>query len=238
MIVMTPELKAYWSRLEELDRLWRQREELARKPVSADVIEAYALHRLEHFTHGAEIDRLYREYVHQLALYFAQDPAGKIPSYKGVLLTGGVGSGKTTLFKAFDLTHHYIQGERILTDKNIRRLTIVSCNSIARAYADEESGGVGCLTQYFTGDYVFDDLGSENASKYYGKVMDVMGEIIQERYNHSDKIRTYVTTNLCYSEIEKNYGQRVASRLCEMCSWFALGDEVDYRRKYYVQYEA
>ena len=50
-----------------------------------------------------------------------------------------------------------------------------------------------------------------------------MAEILLSRYDLyiSRKLQTHITTNLSATEIEKNYGNRVRSRLRELCNLIA-----------------
>ena len=66
--------------------------------------------------------------------------------------------------------------------------------------------------------YCFDDLGAEQALKYYGNECNVLAEIIISRYDHyiSSDMLTHLTTNLSATEIETMYGSRVRSRMREM----------------------
>jgi hypothetical protein len=81
--------------------------------------------------------------------------------------------------------------------------------------------------------YCFDDLGLENETHHYGHTCSVMAEILLSRYDyyHSFGMLTHLTTNLNSSEIEKQYGLRVRSRLREMFNLVAFpADAVDKRK--------
>lgn len=198
--------------------------------MTAEELETAALVRLAGFTRGAVLSRQFRWLVRSLAMYFALDRRSPYPLHKGLMISGDVGTGKTTLFRAFDLTHPYFIGGELLSEENVLPYRIVSCNTIARCYVNKDKGGVGCLEPYFSGNWMFDDLGTEDTARYYGRNMDVMGEIIQERYNRFPFSRSFFTTNLTRNDIEGTYGLRVASRLKEMCSWIDIGESVDHRR--------
>ena len=66
----------------------------------------------------------------------------------------------------------------------------------------------------------FDDLGTENNRKYFGNECNVMAEILLSRYElfTNKKLQTHITTNLSATEIENQYGNRVRSRLRELCN--------------------
>ncbi len=63
--------------------------------------------------------------------------------------------------------------------------------------------------------YCFDDLGSENNTKYFGNDCNVMAEILLSQYDRfiTHGTQTHITTNLSATEIEAFYGNRVRVRL-------------------------
>lgn len=161
------------------------------------------------------------ELIGFLSRYFAGEE-GKQNLRKGIIISGCTGCGKTTLFRLF-----HFAGTRA-TEENVRLFAWRSCRDIAIEYADPVNGGVQSLKRHFAGAALFDDLGAENISSHYGNRADVMGEIIQSRYDR--KALTFFTTNLTFSQIRDTYGERVASRLSEMCSWLDMKITEDYRR--------
>lgn len=209
----------------------REHNAFAEHRCTADELEAYALKRLAFFTRGTLLSDRYRFLVHCFAQYFAGDPSCPFPLHKGIILSGSVGTGKTTLFRAFDLTHRYHDMDFLLSEKNVSPFIIKSCRSIARNYADKKDGGIESLKPYYVKNRMFDDFGAENPSSHYGYRLDVMNEIIQERYDNRYKSRTYFTTNLTYEQINKTYDVRASSRLDEMCNWIDIGETTDYRRQ-------
>ena len=79
--------------------------------------------------------------------------------------------------------------------------------------------------------YCFDDLGTEQALKYFGNECNVMGEILLRRYEYfiTHKMITHLTTNLSASELESCYGNRIRSRLREMFNLISFGTSKDKR---------
>ncbi len=59
---------------------------------------------------------------------------------------------------------------------------------------------------------------------FYGNECNVMAEILLRRYDLfiNKKLQTHITTNLSASEIEKNYGNRVRSRIRNMFNLIAF----------------
>ncbi len=150
-----------------------------------------------------------REILYKLCNYQIRDWQAckklKIDINKGILLSGPVGCGKTSLMKLIrHITPHYQSYEMIPT----RNVTF-AFNHI----------GYKIIEQY--GDsrfYCFDDLGIEPTGRYFGKDCNVMGEVILSRHELylKYKFKTHCTTNLNAEEIEQRYGNRVRSRMREL----------------------
>ena len=148
---------------------------------------------------------------------------------KGILLTGPVGCGKTSLMNLL----------RYLLPMDLRH-RLYSCREISFEYSRD---GHTAIHRYTKGSfsvkkfepiiYCFDDLGLENETQHYGNTCQVMAEIILSRYDyyHSFGMQTHLTTNLNSSEIEKQYGLRVRSRLREMFNLIAFPAETPDKRK-------
>lgn len=187
---------------------------------TSEELERVALARLQQKTDKTIAGR-YAELVSAFAKYFAREQ-GVLPLNKGIILSGCTGCGKTTLFRLF----YYANTNA--TNDNVVLFKWSDCPSIAMNYTDRDNGGVAALRPHFRGAALFDDLGAEEVASHYGNKADVMRQIIQERYKFG--ALTFITTNLTFRQIAKDYGERIASRLSEMCSWVDMGINEDYRR--------
>lgn len=130
---------------------------------------------------------------------------------KGILLSGPVGCGKTSLMKLIrHITPHYRAYEMIPT----RNVTF-AFNHIG--YSMIESYGDNRL-------YCFDDLGVEPTGRFFGKDCNVMGEILLSRHELflNRNIQTHATTNLNANELEERYGKRVRSRMRQLFNLIAF----------------
>lgn len=136
---------------------------------------------------------------------------------KGILLSGPVGCGKTSLMTLMKFIapegHKYF----------LKPCRDVSFEFIQDGYKTIHKYSIGKLHESDPRIYCFDDLGLENNLKYYGNECNVMAEILLSRYDLfiSKKIPTHLTTNLSASEIETHYGVRVRSRLRSMVNLIA-----------------
>lgn len=158
--------------------------------------------------------------IKQVAAYFSNDPDFEMMDEsfsheKGLLLFGPVGCGKTTLLK-------------VLQKNSFNPMRIVSCRKVADEYAEF---GHGAIASYSAAQFVprrewfghetvslcFDDLGTESEKKNFGNQVNVMAEIILNRYDNIEaKNKTFATTNLTADNIGNYYGERARSRMREM----------------------
>jgi len=159
--------------------------------------------------------------INKLIAYFLKDELTcnklNIDLNKGILLTGPIGCGKTTLM---NLMKHLAQPNNKFSVKPCRD---ISFEFIQDGYIIIHKYSIGKPYQFEPRNYCFDDLGTENNLKYFGNECNVIAEILLNRYDLfiSKKLQTHITTNLSAIEIEKNYGNRVRSRLREMVNLIA-----------------
>ena len=87
-----------------------------------------------------------------------------------------------------------------------------------------------CLHEHSL-DLIIDDLGAEpRMAVHYGQRSCPLQEMLMRRYVAYPQAKTYITTNLTMDEIAREYGERVRSRLEEMCDVITL-QGVDLRRR-------
>jgi len=171
--------------------------------------------------------KIYKEdeaLLFKLCCYFIQDHFScskmGIDTNKGLLISGPVGCGKTSLMKLLPhLAPHKTNYEMIPT-RNI----VFSFNA----------SGFQVLEKYNeTKNFCFDDLGIEPTGSHYTKECNVMGEILLSRYDIfiENKFKTHITSNLNALELEKKYGNRVRSRLREMFNLISFDENSADKRK-------
>jgi DNA replication protein DnaC len=159
--------------------------------------------------------------IYKLIAYFLKDEATcfqyGIKLNKGILLSGPVGCGKTSLM---NLMKYLTPTEHKFFVKPCRD---ISFEFIQDGYLIIHKYSKGKLYESEPKTICFDDLGTENNLKYFGNECNVMAEILISRYDifTTKKIQTHITTNLSASEIENVYGNRVRSRLREMINLIA-----------------
>ena len=167
-----------------------------------------------------------RDIVFKLCNYFIREKAycqkEGIDPNKGILLSGPVGCGKTSLMK---LLRHLVPLQR--------PYEIIPCRNVTFSF-----NHLGYKTIEEFGDsrfYCFDDLGIEPLGRHYGKDCNVMGEVLLSRYElflqTKTKIKTHATTNLNAEELEERYGNRVRSRMRELFNLIAFDENTSDKRK-------
>jgi len=165
-----------------------------------------------------------KEVLYKICNYYIKDKANckkfNIDINKGILLSGPVGCGKTSLMK---LIRHMVPHQK--------SYDVIPCRNIAFAF---NNIGYKIIEDY--GDqrfYCFDDLGVEPTGRHFGKDCNVLGEILLSRYdlflNH--KILTHATTNLNAEELEDRYGNRVRSRMRQLFNLIAFDSKTRDKRK-------
>lgn len=151
----------------------------------------------------------------KLTNYFIKDYENcakhRIDPNKGILLSGPVGCGKTSLMKLlkFIVPHQ-------------KPYVVIPCRNITFAF---NHLGYKTIQDYGnTQSFCFDDLGVEPMGRHYGKDCNVMGEIFISRHELFLKtlIKTHATTNLNAKELEDMYGVRVRSRMRQLFNLVAF----------------
>ena len=162
----------------------------------------------------------------KLCSYFIKDTENcqkyEIDVEKGILLSGPVGCGKTSLMK---LLRHLVPLQR--------PYEMIPCRNVAFSF---NHLGFKTIEDYGnTKFFCFDDLGVEPAGRFYGKDLNVMGEVLLSRYElylqTKHKIKTHATTNLNAGELEERYGNRVRSRMRELFNLIAFDEKAGDKRK-------
>lgn len=158
------------------------------------------------------------ELIRKIILLIHGLPQYDFDENKGIRLYGNAGTGKTTLFKIME---QYRKIDNVMLINLKQKLKIpyaILINSSRKMVADFQENGYEGIEHYFNRTVLcIDDLGSEETTaKHYGTKCEVLNEIIETRYTNS--LITHVSTNLNGEQTLNKYGERVYSRLKEMCN--------------------
>lgn len=176
--------------------------------------------------HEEDLPLLFRLVAYFLNDQLATDATG-ISLDKGILLTGPVGAGKTSIMSLM----------RLLSQPGTR-MRIKSCREVSFEFIRDGFEVIRRYSRHTTQPdqllvFCFDDLGTEQSLKYYGNDCNVMAEILLSRYDLfvAHGLKTHLTTNLSASELEAAYGNRVRSRLRSMFNLIAFHANTKDKRK-------
>jgi DNA replication protein DnaC len=152
-----------------------------------------------------------------LAKWMVDAPCQWAAKGAGIVLAGGVGSGKTDIMRSLSAT---------ITAGGGEGFEIASCVEIVKKHDrtsrdDRDNGGSKIILHYgnMASDLCLDDLGEEPEGKHFGTKCEVIAEILALRYNLWKRrgYLTHFTTNIITTEaMLDKYGQRFTDRIFEM----------------------
>ncbi len=206
---------------EEVKTILTSGEKLAPKHCSTEVIEELFIERVKMFEPRFTVDENCAPVLRLMAQRIARSDefTAQYGLNKGIMLLGGIGSGKTVLMRGmvdilmvFDIKVHLLP-TYVLTE-NYGRDGVNAFGRINHANNDVYPGA---------GIIVLDDLGAEGIASHYGQPINVVAEVLLRRYdNHA---LTFGTSNLDQKSIRRFYGERVWSRMKEMFNFIELKGE-------------
>lgn len=186
----------------------------------------------EQYNPNFKIESEDHEIIFKLLVYFQKDSKNcekyNISLKKGLLLSGPVGCGKTTLMNLIKLTLPIDCRYIVKSCREVSFEFIQDGYSVIRKYSN-----LSFNNKDIPKTYCFDDLGTESTLKYYGNDCNVMAEILLSRYDLfiSRHMLTHITTNLNGDEIESIYGLRVRSRLREQFNLISFNSKARDKRQ-------
>lgn len=155
------------------------------------------------------------------------DSSGNLNLNKGIMLTGPVGCGKTSLMKLLRFFQPQHETYTLRSCREISFEFISKGFEVIHKYSTQPANGENPKV------YCFDDLGTEQNLKYYGNECNVMAEILLNRYDQfiTRGTLTHLTTNLSAGEIETFYGNRVRSRMRESFNLLSFPSDAKDKRR-------
>lgn len=146
---------------------------------------------------------------------------GELDQNKGILLYGGIGCGKSTIMRIFEiLTEHTPKQFEIYSEREICGLFaengIKGLNPVLKNKQINQYDVVNCEPQIIC----IDDVGLEiKTTKYYGTETNVIHDVLSDRYDMN--VITHGTTNVI-TTMTKAYGERLTDRFKEMFNFVFL----------------
>ena len=177
---------------------------------------------IAHYGASFQINILDIPIIYKLIIYMIKDNNAafkeQIDLNKGILLSGPIGCGKTSILSLIKPFTSPLSEYKIKT-----------CRELSFEFAKNGFETINYYTlkqanqSKLTG-YCFDDLGAEQQIKHFGNDCNVMAEVLLSRYEQFvvNKCVTHITTNLSASEIERIYGNRLRSRMRAMFNLIAF----------------
>ena len=143
---------------------------------------------------------------------------------KGIVLLGGIGSGKTLLMRGLVKLYGFF--DYSLTMLPTYRLTEVFQKDGVKVYGSFLNSDLKDVRPT-TDNLILDDMGAETVVSHFGQVTNVVAEVLLRRYDEAQI--TFGTSNLDQKSLRNYYGERVWSRMKSMFNFIELkGDD---RRK-------
>lgn len=169
--------------------------------------------------------------------------------YKGLLIIGGMGVGKTSVIKTFfqmffesqtrAIYVKDIEGTSQLLGRYKKKFMFYSANEVWNDYkkismharkSDEEYAWDLFWKKHTFGKNYYDDLGTEETMKNYGETLEIFKKILEERYEKKTLTMlsmNYVSEDLTetLNDFAKKYGERLYDRVWEMFNIIELKGE-------------
>jgi hypothetical protein len=205
-----------------------------------ELIKEFLIEALKRIEPDYEIDKFSNPVINKITQYFSKDPefiTDKSLSFnKGILIMGGVGCGKSTLFRGInEMMKMFAYKDYYSSTHNDFRIHILDSFSFSQGFALKgfEIFDIGLMSKrgsmlhFMSAPLIIDDIGAESLVSHYGPTTNIIGEVLLRRYD--GKSKTYCTTNLDRPKLKAFYGDRVYSRMIEMFNF--LIDEGPDRRQ-------
>lgn len=142
---------------------------------------------------------------------------------KGIFLAGNFGVGKTWFMKLFQTNQRQVY--QVKNCKEIAEEFMQFGEEGMDKYTSLKKNAINDSSAFFqthTG-LCLDDIGTEDIKSHYGNKKNVIGDLLEIKYdNKTTGIYLHATTNLTSEQLREFYGSRVTSRMREIFNFIEL----------------
>lgn len=154
--------------------------------------------------------------------YFTGNPESQLDLKKGIFLLGGVGTGKSLIFKVFkEYTKTVLRCNSYLNFSSKQIIDNVNVNGI------EYLSSINFVNNNPTTIYIDDIASGNEIVTNYGTKINVIESLLGLRYDIFSKYKklTHLSSNIYPKELKEIYGSRITDRLKEMCNIVELSGD-------------
>ena len=154
---------------------------------------------------------------------------------KGIMLCGVFGTGKSWMMKLFSINQRQcfdIVSSKEISEDYRRDKNDDPSQDVLHKYIVEKQNAFDDPSVFYQTKrgWCIDDIGAEDLKNNFGNKKNVIGDIIEIRYQSGEYGQSFhATTNLTAAQIDEYYGGRIRSRMREMFNFIELSG-VDRRK--------
>lgn len=147
---------------------------------------------------------------------------------KGIMLCGVFGTGKSWMMKLFSVNQRQcfdIISAKEISEDYRRDKNDDPSQDVLHKYIVEKQNAFDDPSVFYQPKrgWCIDDIGAEDLKNNFGNKKNVIGDIIEIRYQSGEYGQSFhATTNLTATQIDEYYGGRIRSRLREMFNFIEL----------------
>jgi DNA replication protein DnaC len=171
----------------------------------------------KYYCNSFKIDKNNEDTINQMLLYFTGSEKCRYELNKGIFLVGGIGTGKTLLFKIFKIYTSSLLKKNSFqsyTTMDVVENVAISGLEYLKIFSDNLQGNRAVPIRCY-----IDDIASSNEKvNYYGTDINVIERLLSLRYNVYQKygVLTHVSSNKYPKTLEDIYDSRMTDRFVEM----------------------
>lgn len=142
---------------------------------------------------------------------------------KGIFLAGSFGTGKTWMMRLFQQNQRQVY--QVKNCKVIADEFMEFGEDKMNEYIEVKKNAVNDVSAFFQPNMglCLDDIGTEDIKTHFGNKKNVIGDILEKKYDKKTTgVLLHGTTNLTADQLKEFYGNRVTSRMRQMFNFIEL----------------